>query len=169
MDTHDGFICSRCGERHDELPFAYTALAPDVWDPAYERDPQSMLSSDQCVIRGEHYFLKGMIEIPVTGTDEIFSWGVWTSLSRENFSRAADLWNVTGREAEQPYFGWLTTDLAAYSPSTLNLRTRVHTRPVGQRPYVELEPTEHPLAVEQRSGMSRERVREIAESTLHGG
>ncbi|GAA2310841.1 hypothetical protein GCM10010431_33680 [Streptomyces kunmingensis] len=32
-------------------------------------------------------------------------------LSPENFSRAADLWNKPGREAEKPYFGWLTTDL----------------------------------------------------------
>jgi hypothetical protein len=43
----------------------------------------------------------------------------------------------------------------------------VHTREVGQRPRIELEPTDHPLAVEQRQGITRERVQEIAEIVLH--
>ncbi|MGW1264432.1 DUF2199 domain-containing protein [Streptomyces drozdowiczii] len=38
-----------------------------------------------------------------------------------------------------------------YATTTLNLKTRVHTRPVGDRPFVELEPTDHPLAIEQRT------------------
>lgn len=66
-----------------------------------------------------------------------------------------------------PYFGWLTTELAPYSPSTTNLKTHVHTRSLGQRPFIELEPTDHPLAVEQRTGITMDRVREIAEAVLH--
>jgi len=30
----------------------------------------------------------------------------------------------------------------------------VHTQPVGFRPHVEVEPTAHPLAVEQREGVT---------------
>ncbi|MGV9625899.1 DUF2199 domain-containing protein [Streptomyces sp. NPDC003487] len=147
----------------------YTAEAPAVWDPAFADADDCLLSSDQCVIHGEHYFVKGLIEIPVIGSDEVFSWGVWVSLSRENFSRTANLWNRPGREGERPYFGWLTTDLPVYSSTTLNLKTNVHTRPVGERPYVELEPTDHPLAVEQRTGITPARVREIAAAVLHPG
>ena len=146
----------------------YTAEAPAAWDPAFAGADDCTLSSDQCVIRG-HYFVKGLIEIPVIDSDEVFSWGVWVSLSRENFSRAGDLWNRPGREAERPYFGWLTTDLPVYSPTTLNLKTHVHTRPLGERPYIELEPTGHPLAVEQRTGITLDRVREVAAAVLHGG
>ncbi len=51
--------------------------------------------------------------------------------------------------------------------TTLNLKTHVHSRPVGERPYVELEPTDHPLAVEQRTGITVDRVREIAAAVLH--
>ncbi|MFE6856425.1 DUF2199 domain-containing protein, partial [Streptomyces sp. NPDC057674] len=65
------------------------------------------------------------------------------------------------------YFGWLSTELSLYSPSTINLKTHVHTRPVGHRPRIELEPTDHPLAVEQRTGITLARVREIAETVLH--
>lgn len=72
-----------------------------------------------------------------------------------------------GRESEQPYFGWLSTELGLYSPRTTNLRTNAHTRPIGRRPSIELEHTNHPLAVEQRTGITRDRVREIAEAVLH--
>ncbi|WP_329453466.1 DUF2199 domain-containing protein (plasmid) [Streptomyces sp. NBC_01724] len=146
---------------------SYSAMAPDVWNPDFENDPDSMLSSDQCVIKGQHYFISGLIEIPVMGSEDVFSWGVWVSLSRENFARALEVWNTEGREAEKPYFGWLSTELALYSEGTANLKTNAHTRPVGRRPFIELEPTDHPLAVEQRTGMTQDRVREIAMAMLH--
>jgi hypothetical protein len=145
----------------------YSTVAPDVWDQSFGGDPDSMLSSDQCVIKGRHYFIKGLIEIPVIGSEDPFSWGVWVSLSRDSFARAVEAWNTPGREAEKPYFGWLSTELNLYSPSTVNLKTNAHTRPVGQRPFIELEPTDHPLAVEQRVGITQDRVREIAEFVLH--
>jgi hypothetical protein len=132
-------------------------------------DPDCGLSSDQCVIQGQAFFVRGLIEIPVTDLDEVFSWGVWVSLSHEKFARAAELWETPGRESEPPYFGWLSTDLPIYSPSTINLKTNLHTRPVGQRPLIELEPTDHPLAVEQRSGITMARVQQIAEALLHPG
>jgi hypothetical protein len=62
---------------------------------------------------------------------------------------------------------WLTTELPVYPATTLNLKTRVHTRPVGERPFVELQLTDHPLAIEQRTGISLERVREIASVVRH--
>ncbi|MYX38659.1 DUF2199 domain-containing protein [Streptomyces sp. SID8377] len=46
-------------------------------------------------------------------------------------------------------------------------RTNAHTRPVGTRPLMELEPTDHPLAVEQRTGITQDRVREIAMAVPH--
>lgn len=63
--------------------------------------------------------------------------------------------------------GWLSTELPLYQPSTLSLKTRVHTQAVGQRPLVELEPADHPLAVEQRTCITLARVQEIAETLLH--
>ncbi|MCX5155463.1 DUF2199 domain-containing protein [Streptomyces sp. NPDC060334] len=162
-----GFTCSRCGEHHAELPLSYSTPAPEAWNPGFEADPDSTLSSEQCVIQGRHFFIRGLIEIPVVDSGHVFSWGVWISLSKENFGRALDLWHTEGREAEKPYFGWLSTELALYSPGTVNLRTTCHTRPVGRRPFIELEPTAHPLAVEQRTGITLDRVREIAAAVLH--
>ncbi|MFF3089819.1 DUF2199 domain-containing protein [Streptomyces nojiriensis] len=167
MTSDHGFTCSCCGARHGGLPLHYTAEAPAVWNAAFAEADDCLLSSDQCVVKARHYFVKGLIEIPVIGTDEMFSWAVWVSLSRENFARAVDMWETPGRESEPPYFGWLNTELPVYSSTTLNLKTNLHTRPLGERPFVELEPTGHPLAVEQRTGITPDRVCEIAAAVLH--
>ena len=162
------YRCRICGELHDELPLHYGAVAPFVYYdvPEAERESRVLLTSDQCVIDDEHFFVVGNIDIPVTGHDQLFSWDVWVSLSRANFTRAHQLWTTAGRESEPPYFGWLSTRLPGY-PETLLLKTRVHTREVGRRPLVELEATDHPLAVEQRTGITWDRVQEIAELVLH--
>ncbi|MEU1086018.1 DUF2199 domain-containing protein [Streptomyces sp. NPDC005892] len=146
-----------------------TAEAPAAWDPAFADADDRLLSADQYVVRGQHCFVKGLIEIPVIGSDEVFSWGGWVSLSRESFSLPSDLWERPGRETEEPYFGRLTTDLPVYPRTTLSLKTHVHTRPVGERPYVELEPSDHLLAIEQRTGISLGRVRDRASTVLHAG
>jgi hypothetical protein len=50
----------------------------------------------------------------------------------------------------------------------VNLKTRVHLRDGFIRPFIELEPTDHPLAVEQREGISVERVAELYALVVHG-
>jgi len=135
--------------------------------PEEEREQRVQISPDQCIIDDEHFFILGRVEIPVIDSSELFAWLVWVSLSEHNFLRATELWGTEGRETELPYFGWLQTDLPCYSTTTLNLATNVHTRPVGERPFIELEPTDHPLSVEQRNGISLMRVQEIAEECLH--
>ncbi len=164
-----GFLCRCCGKIHNEMPMHYGAAAPALWFtfPESERDLRCELSSDQCIIDGEHFFVVGNLEIAVAGLEERFSWDVWVSISKANFERTCDLWEVEGRESEPPYFGWLSTDLPGY-PDTLSLKTMVHTRALGHRPRVELEPTEHPLAIEQLQGITRARVQAIAEMVLHG-
>jgi hypothetical protein len=163
-----GYRCRVCGEYHEDLPLHYGAAAPAVYFtiPEAKRNDRVLLSSDQCVIDDEYFFIVGNLEIPVLDHDEPFSWDVWVSLSKPNFTRAYQLWKTPGRESEPPYFGWLSTALPCY-PDTLSLKTRVHTRAVGQRPFIELEPTDHPLALEQLTGITWQRVQEIAELVLH--
>ena len=130
-----------------------------------ERSQRGELSSDQCVI-GEYFFVLGRLEIPIIGQPERFCWLVWVSLSEESFLRKSELWESVGQEKEPPCFGWISTALPFY-PDPMNLKANVHERPVGERCYVELESTHHPLAVEQREGITIERVRQIAECVLH--
>jgi hypothetical protein len=164
-----GYTCRRCNQYHEGLPLHYGVEAPVYWYaiPEAERERRCVLSSDQCIIDDRYFFIVGNVEVPVLGTEEPFSWDAWVSLSAQNFARACDLWEQPGRESEPPYFGWFSTLLPGY-PNTVNLKTHVHTRPVGLRPLIELEPTDHPLAVEQHQGITWERVQEIAELVLHG-
>lgn len=143
--------------------------APELWFsvPENEREARCLLSSDQCVIDEKHFFVLGRIVLPVVDAPEPFVWLVWVSLSERNFDRATELWERKGRENEPPYFGWLQSFLP-YEPSTLNLKTLVHTQPVGERPLIELEKTDHPLSVEQHNGITMARVQQIAEKALHG-
>lgn len=74
--------------------------------------------------------------------------------------------DVPRRSHIGPFFGWLDAWLKPY-PETMNLQTMVHLRDDGVRPYVELEPTDHPLAREQREGISVDRVAEIYATMMH--
>lgn len=167
-DSPAGFQCATCGQYHDQLPMEYGANAPAMYGeiPDDERSSRCDLTNDLCVIDDEFFFIRGCLEIPLLDSEAPFSWGVWVSLSQQSFRRSCAKWDQKGRESEPPFFGWLSTSLTMY-PETVNLKTLVHTRPVGERPYIELEPTDHPLAVEQRSGITMDRVRKIAEALLH--
>ena len=169
-DLAGGFRCRTCGEYHEGPPLSYGFEAPAAWYdvPEEELEQRTKLVKNTCIVDDQYFFILGNIPLPIVGSDEEFQWTVWVSLSEKNFARAIELWEQPGRESEPPYFGWLSTSIPTY-PDTLNLKTLVHTQPVGDRPIIELEPTDHPLAVEQREGITWERVREIAEFVLHEG
>lgn len=169
MSVELGFHCSCCGQRHDGLPFSYRTLAPAYWQESFEGRPDSVLDDEQCVIGGTHFFVRARLVLPVVDAEEEFEWEVWVSLSEPNFNRMTALWADPERVNEPPSFGWLSTELPLYEPTTLNLKTMVHNQPVGTRPTIDLEPTDHPLAVEQRTGITVARVRDIAERLLHPG
>jgi len=157
-----GYTCSCCGEYYDELPTSYGTAAPAYYEfaPPDEREKRFKLSEDLCVMDNEHYFIRGCVEIPIIGTTEEFLWGVWVSLSKANYLKVNECWNKS--ELLEPMIGWFSTALPCY-PDTLNLKAKVHHRKDEFRPYIELEPTDHPLAVEQRDGITIERVQHIAE------
>ena len=166
MPDLDGFQCRTCGQWHSSVPLDYSYDAPHYWTRELDSDPDSFHNADLCVIRNEHFFVRGVIEIPISGHEGAFCYGVWVSLSKGNFQRMVDLWEDPAIVNEPPYFGWLCNSIDLY-PETLNLKTNVKSRKVGLRPFIELEPTDHPLAVEQRNGITWIRVREIAEKTMH--
>ncbi|MUL80707.1 MULTISPECIES: DUF2199 domain-containing protein [unclassified Mycolicibacterium] len=167
MSVDSGFGCSLCGQEHDALPFTYGTIAPAYWHDGLERGVGNVLTGEQCVIADEHFFIRARLILPVSDSENDFEWGVWVSLSQPNFTRAAQLWTSPERVQEPPYFGWLSTELPKYEPTTLNLKAKVHSQPVGVRPTVELEPTDHPLSSEQRTGITLARVQAIAELVLH--
>jgi hypothetical protein len=161
------WTCKCCGKQFNSLPMSFAPLAPDPWlaIPEAERAKRGKIDSDLCVIDQEWFFVRGCVEIPVHGHRDAFVWGVWVSVSKTSFERILELWNVKTRKQDHPFFGWLCNEISIY-PKTFGLKTHVHLRNNGVRPLIELEPTDHPLAVEQSEGISLHRVEEIASRLL---
>jgi hypothetical protein len=161
------FKCNFCDQWHEGIP-ALSAEAPLYYYsvPENERERRCRLTADTCVVDEKYFFVKGCLEIPIQGSDDRFEWGAWVSLSTENFAVFTGLLRTESRSRFGPYFGWLSAAIAGY-PDTENLKTKVHLRDNGIRPFIELEPTDHPLAIEQRSGISIGRLAEICSPYLH--
>lgn len=160
------FQRASCGEVHTGIPaFGWEHPVSYLDVPAEERSRRCELTSDTCTIDGEHFFVRGCLDIPVRG-QESMSWGVWVSLSGVNFRKFLEVYDEPKRSHLGPFFGWLNSYFPIY-PDTVNLKTQVHLRDGGLRPYVELEPTEHPLAIEQCTGITTSRVAEIYQAIMH--
>jgi hypothetical protein len=145
------YRCATCGEPHEGLPDIGSDRPLPWYDiPKDERQTRAVLTSDTCVIDGEHCFIRGVIDVPLLEGGR-FGFGVWVSQKRENFERYLD---EPGSSAIGPFFGWLCTRLDYYPTDTYRLKTMAHFRSGGLRPLIELEATGHPLAVHQREGIA---------------
>ncbi len=161
------FCCSKCGEVHEGVPgFGWDFPVSYLAVPESERPERCVLTTDTCVVDEEHFFVRGCLEIPVHGESDPFIWNVWASLSPTSYQQFLSVFSESDRSGTGPFFGWLESHIWVY-PETINLKTRVHLRNNGSRPYIELEPTAHPLAREQSEGIGVSRVVEIFEAVTH--
>ncbi|WP_433967614.1 DUF2199 domain-containing protein [Tunturiibacter gelidiferens] len=167
IESGGGFGCKLCGERH-VLSLSYSVKAPLAVGaiPAEEWDQRVVITHDQCVVDGKDFYLRGRILVPVIGLEEPFVWGIWAEVSPKNFVRTNERWTAAGRERDPAFPGWLNSQLPVFG-DTFNLELSVQTQPVGQRPQFVVVDAGHPLAIEQRDGITLERVEEIAVMMMH--
>jgi len=169
MSDDLSFTCSVCGKTHEGLPnlgFDYPIYYHQLNET--ERRELARLTSDTCVINDDDFFIRGCLEIPIHGRSDPFTYGVWVTLSRDNFARYEEFYEDRNRkiEGDSPYFGWFSNQIPGYA-ETLNLKTHVHLRPYPLRPRIELEPTDHQLSIDQRNGFTVERLRSLLEANEH--
>ncbi len=152
------FQCPVCKQGHEGMP-AFLAEAPlSYYDvPEKDRAARCRLTAQDCVIDDRWFFVRGNIEIPVHGVEERFIWGVWASISRDDFSVYQSLKAQPTRKDAKPFPGWLDMSMNGY-PDTRNLQLLVHLRDGAAAPLIELRPDLHPLAFEQRQGIEADRV-----------
>lgn len=116
---------------------------------------------------GSTAFIRSCLEIPIIGGPGPLVYGVWVTLmSQTSDDEYVDHRSELRRFLDDPYFGWFASALPLW-PNSVQLKTRVHVRPPPQLPVIELEPTDHPLAVAQREGISLARFGERALAHLH--
>ena len=158
------FTCATCGKTHEGSPSLSFESPTHYFLLSEEDKKKATLSSDFCVIEDKDFFIRVILEIPIHGAKEPFTWGVWVSQSRPNFETYAARFKQ--EDNREPTFGWFSNNLPYY-PDTLLLKTRVHFQPKGLRPKLELEKSEHPLCVDFHNGISWEKAVEIAQVALH--
>ena len=165
------FTCTCCGKVHEGSPsFAYDA----PWQYSTLSDEQKKtigkLSSDICTINheeGTDHFVRTILEVPIHGVTEPFTWGVWVSLSEKSFTRYVETYDdpVEG----EGFFGWLCNQLPYY-PETNALAADVIVQVGGIRPTLRLHhgsEENHQLITDQRDGITVARAQEIAEYVAH--
>ncbi len=164
------FTCATCGSEHDLDQISFGTDAPVQWDLLSEDErSQSGLAGEQCEIEsheGRSFYIRACLEIPIRGTGRTFVWGVWCSLSENSYAEISEHWDDPRRSRLGPHSGWLCTKIPGYA-DTIFLKTMVHQRDVGVRPLVELEATDHLLAVDQQDGIDEDRMKEIVIGLLH--
>jgi hypothetical protein len=166
------WCCAACGETHEGL-FDLACTNPEQWPGPEDKAPNGtldltgdFLSEDFCVLRGEHFFVRAVLELPIQGSGgRQFGFGIWATLSSQNFVRYVETFDSGEQDDLGPWFGWFSNRLKGYL-DTLNLKCQVYPVSGRQRPRVLLESTDHPLAVEQKNGITFDRVLELY--ALHG-
>lgn len=164
--------CRSCGESHRGL-FDLAYFCPDYWSGAEEYEPNravrestNFLSEDFCVLDGEQYFARCVLPLPLVGSDEHFGFGVWSSLSKASFDAYLEHFEDGGYPPGTQWFGWFSNRLKGY-PDTLNLKCQVIPQSGRQRPLIELEATDHPLALDQHNGITLDRLLEVFAANGH--
>ena len=160
------FHCSTCGGEHDGVPHIGNHYPDAYFDiPEDERTGRAEWTPDTCVIRYpdglSHYFVRGAILLPVHDQPaDTFGFGVWASLCRKDFEEY-----VSGA-AQNPMLGCLCTDLHCYHEATTALHVVVHPQAEGKRPLIDVELADHPLARDQRDGITLDRAWEMVHHYL---
>jgi hypothetical protein len=150
------WCCASCGEIHTDLP-ALVISAPAIWFDAIEAEPARdlELTSDTCRWRDEGFFVRCIRTRPFSKREGGMEFGVWSSRSQESLFRSMTQFENPERTGLGWKFGGFSNRRPGY-PDTENLKRHVDPREPGLRPAIELEPTEHPLAAQQREGITFE-------------
>jgi hypothetical protein len=138
-----------------ERPADVTAL------PDSEREQRVRMTPDLCSLDGSRQFIRGIVEIPIVGSAESFCWGVWAEVSRPVFAHYLRNFREDGRSLSPPA-GTLANSPPGY-PNGLDHPLSIHFRTAKERPLFLLVESDHPLSLEQRAGISGERLHQILE------
>lgn len=166
------FRCHRCGEIHRGSPsFGYNEPPNSSVIEGEERAKRVFLTKDLCIIDDDEFYIRGILEIPIHGVEEPFTWGVWVSQSRESFERYRDTYDED--QSGDGSFGWLTVTMPGYvdrdddAPFT-SVGCNVHWGEPGRRPLIVVKETDHLLYHDQTNGISWDRAIALAQQVMHG-
>lgn len=168
----EAWVCPDCGERHEGLLTFFSQPAPASWSaaPLWARLRAGRARSFRIIRIGHERrcFVRGHLMIPrLEHPEDPFGWSVWAQVSESDFDVLLDTIEDPRRVEQAPIRGVLDADLPFVAP-TQGLSVLLHQNPLGQVNDIKLAECEtHPLAAEQRQGISEVRVAQINHEVLY--
>jgi hypothetical protein len=160
-----GFVCTFCGEYHDEELLDIRARFPDPVFELSDQERESRLDAgdDACVLDNgterARYFVRGLLELPIGDLDDSFTYGAWVEVDQPAFNRISDLWRDP-LGAGKSFSGILANELEPYR-GTAGLRAELRLGEVDRVPSIRVLEPAHPLHADQELGITEHRVHEL--------
>jgi hypothetical protein len=137
------------------MDVAYRRPDPYFAIPEGERPERIYETDDICVIDETQHFVRGVLEAPISDTEDRFAWGVWALVDRHDFNDYVTAW-VNKTEDDMPSFGGKVPGGIATCPDSDLIEVTVRPRSGGLRPTFTVCSADHPLGIAQRTGISIE-------------
>ena len=166
--------CGTCGEEHDLSGIEPSFTRPDAVFavPPDQRGRRINADNDTCLISSEDgqglaCFLRAVLRVPIQGAGTTIGWGLWVEVSDDTYWRVSAVWNEADQNQEPPFPCTVANEIPNY-PSTRGLPGTMRLTGVRTRPSLVLAAdSQHPFAVEARTGVPLERSLEWRSWAVH--
>jgi hypothetical protein len=147
------------------MDIAFHRPDPVLRVPESQRPARCWETDDVCVLDDSHYFLRGVLFVPVRG-ELRFGWGIWAKATKAQvFDYLSHLHDDLSGRPPFPGHAASTVTLPEYAdleghPLVIQLGSAT------KRPTFSLGESQHLLSLEQRGGIDMARVHSILERLL---
>lgn len=163
--------CACCGKDLTEL-LSLAYMAPDAWPHARTPVANSLfldtqgdvLTEDFCRI-GDKLFVRAIMSFPILESDEALIFGVWGSLSKENFETYLKTFDSGEQGQLDLMFSWLNN--YGFCETSAAIPCILQPRDDRQRPVMVVAQEDHPLFAKQSDGLDWKEVTKFLQNAGH--
>lgn len=159
----DKFICAICDREHTGLPLDVAYKRPDQFFaiPKDELKNRAVFTDDGGWIDDKQFFIRGVLKLPIHETESEFAFGAWAEIQEQDFLRYLEIDINNADVTQEPHLlGRLANELITY-PQSANLDITIRLMPLNKRPLFNVVAQQHQLEIDQRTGISMEKVHRI--------
>lgn len=157
--------CSICGSEHPIEVIEPAFGRPDAYVTLTNEERASYAQADDDLCRIDdptggpsRWFVRAVLPVALTESDEATHWGLWTEVDEAVFQRILELWNKPDQISEPPLPAVLANHIPTY-PETIGLPCALQlTGPTTRAEIVLPDDVEHPLVAEYQTGVTAHRA-----------